>query len=204
MDRLRRQLSAAALGLGTAVWGGVAACAGDGAPARAQAAGVVDTILPREEALARFRAGLPEVTSLSGGAPSRDALIRRFVDALARADTVAFGDLRLTRTEFAWLYYPTNPQGLPPYSLPPGLMWDMLALDSDKGLRRALSEFAARPLSLAGFACDAGVSQQGDNVVAGPCTVRLAVGGDAVAQRLFGLLIERGGVHKFVSYANKL
>jgi hypothetical protein len=34
--------------------------------------------------------------------------------------------------------------------------------------------------------------------------VRLARGGVARELRLFGLIIERDGVHKFVSYANKL
>jgi hypothetical protein len=28
--------------------------------------------------------------------------------------------------------------------------------------------------------------------------------GDTIGERLFGLVVERGGVYKFVSYANKL
>jgi hypothetical protein len=203
MDGVHRQLTVIALVGGAALSGGITACGRDAARARVQAAGVVDSIVPQGEALARFRKGLPEVDRLTGGAPSRDALVQRFVTALARGDTATLGDLLLTRAEFAWLYYPTNPQGLPPYSLPPGLMWDMHALQSAKGLRRALADFGGRPLGYAGYACDPDVSRQGQNVVAGPCTIRVGVGGTDTL-RLFGLIVERGGRHKFVSYANKL
>jgi hypothetical protein len=41
-------------------------------------------------------------------------------------------------------------------------------------------------------------------VVTGPCVVDLARDGDMLTLRLFGLLIERDGVHKFVSYSNRL
>jgi len=203
MDHLRRQLSAAALSLGAAL-GGLAACGGEGGTARAQPALVVDSILPRDEALARFRRSLPEVARLQGGAPSASALVERFVAALARSDTAALRDLLLTRAEFAWLYFPTNPQGLPPYSLAPGLMWDMLTLEGGKGLRRALAEFGGRRLAYQGHSCDPAPSRQGRNAVTGPCVVDLTRDGDALALRLFGLLIERDGVHKFVSYANRL
>ena len=184
--------------------GGLAASCRDSAPARAEAARVVDSILPREETLVRFRTGMPHVSSLAGGAPSRDALVRRFVEALARADTAALGSLLLTRAEFAWLYYPTNPQGLPPYNLPPGLMWDMLSLRSAKGLRRALAEYGGRHLGYTGYTCDSGVSRQGQNVVVGPCAVHLGAPGGPATLRLFGLLVEREGRYKFVSYANEL
>ena len=66
-----------------ALLAGIAACGGPDARAELPAAGrVVDSILPREEALRRFREGLPPVDSLSGGAESRDALVAEFVRAL--------------------------------------------------------------------------------------------------------------------------
>src|SRR5262245_9032664 len=67
---------------------------------------VVDSVLPREVEIARFRAGLPPVASLSGGASSREALIRRFVTALETSDTAGLRNLLMSRAEFAWLYYP--------------------------------------------------------------------------------------------------
>jgi hypothetical protein len=204
MDRLRHQLTAVGLSLAAAVVGGLSGCTDDRAAARAASAGIVDSILPREEALARFRAGLPAVTALAGGASTRDALVQRFATALERADTAVLHGLLLSKAEFAWLYYPTNPQALPPYDLPPGLMWDLLSLGSGKGLRRALRDFGGRPLAYRGYQCDPEASRQGDNTVSGPCTVTVASGDTTAAVRLFGLLVERAGRFKFVSYANQL
>ncbi|MDP3909894.1 MAG: hypothetical protein Q8Q14_05850 [Gemmatimonadales bacterium] len=165
---------------------------------------MIDSILPRDVAVARFRTGVPEVTALAGGAPTREALVRQFVEALERRDTAGLRELLLTRAEFAWLYYPTNPQGLPPYDLSPGLLWEMSSLNSAKGLRRALQEFGGTSLGYQGHVCDPQTSRQGANTVTGPCTVRLLHGTSDREVRLFGLIVERGGRHKFVSYANKL
>jgi hypothetical protein len=111
----------------------------------------------------------------------------------------------LTRGEFAWLYYPSNPQGLPPYDLNPDLMWFMLSSGSEKGITRALGELGGRPLGYSGYVCDSLPSRQGSNTVWGPCAVRLhPKGGDTSSQRLFGLIVERDGRYKFVGYANRL
>jgi hypothetical protein len=100
--------------------------------------GVVDSVVPRESALARFQGSISQVDSLTGGAASRDQLVRRFVTALEKGDTVTLGSLVLSQSEFGWLYYPTNPEGLPPYRLTPQLMWFMLEGHSDKGYLRLL------------------------------------------------------------------
>lgn len=164
----------------------------------------VDSLIPRAEALRRFRAGIPPVDSLAGGVATRDALVRRYVRALEQRDTVALRRLLLTRSEFAYLYYPTNPQGLPPYDLNPDLMWFMLSTGSEKGLTRALAELGGRQLGYRGYGCDSVPSRQGANTVWGPCLVHLApTGEDSGSQRLFGLIVERGGRYKFVSYANR-
>jgi hypothetical protein len=171
----------------------------------ARATTVVDSVVPREEALRRFRAALPEVESLSGGASSRDALVRGFVRALETRDTVALRRMLMSRAEYAWIYYPTNPQGLPPYDLSPSLYWFMIEGRSSQGLTHALAERAGHPLHVVGYSCDAGFSQEGANRVYGPCLVQRRQGpGDVVAERLFGPILERGGRFKFVSYANKL
>lgn len=205
MDCLRRRLTsataAALLVAPLAVW---SACRPADA-ARGRDTDPVDRPLARDVALAEFRAGVPEPAGLSGGAPSRAALIAAFAGALARRDTAALGRLLLSRAEFAWLYYPTDPQGLPPYDLSPGLRWFTLRGSSDQGLRRLLEKRAGWDLKVAGVTCDPAVSHEGENTVTGPCVVhRLTAAGDTVSERLFGLLIERGGVHKFVSYANHL
>jgi hypothetical protein len=175
-------------------------------PAAAQqSAGVVDSAVPREVALARFRECCARVESLSGGAPSRDALVRRFVRALETRDTAALRALRLTRSEFAWLYYETSPQGLPPYNLSPSLMWFLLEGNGSKGIARALDEYGGTPLGYVAYECDPVTSGEGRNTLTGPCTVRrVEPDGDTVRVRLFGLLIERGGRWKFLSYSNKL
>lgn len=165
----------------------------------------IDSLIPRAEALRRFQAGIPAVDSLSGGVTSRDALVREYVRAIETRDTMMLRRLLLSRSEFAYLYYPTNPQGLPPYDLSPDLLWFMLSTGSDKGLTRALVEFGGQRLGYGGYACDSVPSREGANTVWGPCGVRLRTqGGDSCVQRLSGLILERGGRYKFVSYANKL
>ncbi len=165
----------------------------------------VDSVVRRAVALERFRAGMPPVESLSGGATSRDALVRQFVRALETRDTVALRRMALTKAEYAWLYYPTNPQGLPPYDLSPGLLWFMIESRGTRGLGHALEERGGRLLGYVGHDCDPTPSVEGANRVYGPCLVRrVEAPGDTVAERLFGLVIERGGRFKFISYANKL
>ena len=180
-----------------------AACGRSGT-ASARAETTVDSALSADVALERFRAALVAPDSLSGGERSRDALVRAFVRAVERADTAALRRTTMTRAEFAFLYYPTNPQSRPPYDLTPGLMWDMLDLHSGRGLRHLLEERAGRPLGFAGYVCDPNASIQGENRVTGPCLIRRRVDGALFDERLFGLIVERGGRFKFVSLANAL
>jgi hypothetical protein len=193
--------------------GRVLACAGlafamascSGAEAKPAHAGVVDSVVPRHSAVARFQRVARRVDGLSGGARSRDQLVRRFAAALERRDTVALGSLVMTKSEFAWLYYPSNPEGLPPYSLRPQLMWFMLEARSRQGFHKLMKQRAAKPLRLLAHRCKGEPSRQGENTVWGPCLVlRRGETGDTISERLFGQIIERGGRYKFVSYANKL
>ena len=71
-------------------------------------------------------------------------------------------------------------------------------------MRRALESRSGRPLDYVGYRCDSIPSHEGSNVVWGPCSVRYRSGGRTREERLFGLIIEREGRFKFVSYANKL
>lgn len=166
---------------------------------------VVDSVVPRDVALARFRTGLVEPVRLSGGLGSRDSLLAAFLDGLAQRDTATLVRLAITKAEFAWLYYPTNPQSLPPYDLDPELMWFLQLGNSDHGLRAAFNTYGGKPLRYLGSRCDGGSSAQGKNVVWGPCWIRfLEVPSDTVEDRLVSLLVRRDGQFKIVSYANKL
>lgn len=156
-------------------------------------------------ALARFRTGLPEPTGLSDGASTLDELVTRFIGALEARDTAALAVMHMTRAEFAWLYYPTNPQARPPYSLPPDVMWFVEQGNSAKGVERLLNDRGGQKLGVVGYRCDPVTSRQGENIVIGPCLLRRVIASrDTVEERLFGLVIERGGQFKFVSYSNKL
>lgn len=166
---------------------------------------VVDSIVPREEALRRFREGLPPVGSLAGGAESPDALVAAFVRALGAADTAALAELAITPAEFAYLYYPTATQALPPYDLEPRLMWFMLFEQSNQGIRRALRRHGGGAMRLADYDCGAGRQREGENTIHGPCVVRwVDQRGDTLAAALLSRILERGGRHKVLSYANKL
>jgi hypothetical protein len=185
---------------------GAVAC-GRGAGARVAEAGTVhvDSELSRDEELLRFRVGLVAPDSLTGGAASRDDLVRQYVRALEQADTAALSGLALDRAEFAYLYYPTTPQARPPYDLSPGLMWFLLQENSQRGMVHAIEERGGRSLGFLGYSCDGAPSREGENTVVGPCLIRRRQpGGDVVQERLFGLIVERDHRFKLLSLANKL
>jgi len=166
---------------------------------------VVDSLLPREEAVRRFREGLAPVDSLEGATGSRDELVAAFVRAIAAADTAAVGRMAVSRAEFAYLYYPTAVEGKPPYDLEPGLMWFMLYERSNEGARKALTRYGGRPMTLLSYDCGTGQHREGENTIYGPCTVRWRTeAGDTAAVRLFSKILERAGRFKFLSYANQL
>ena len=171
----------------------------------AVASRVVDSLVPREVALTRFRASLTITDSLTGGATTREELVRAYLRALETSDTSVFDRLALTKSEFGYIYYPTAPQALPPYDLAPDLMWFMLFERSNQGVLRALRRYGGQRLELVDVDCGGEGSHEGENTVFGPCTVRWrdAQGGLSGA-RLFSQIVERRGRFKFLSYANKL
>jgi hypothetical protein len=175
------------------------------AHASRRSTGYVDSIFPPEEALRRFRRGLPEVSTLSEASPSRDALIRRFVRAVESSDTTAIRAMVLNRAEFAYLYYPPSSFARRPYLTSPALLWFLTQQNSEKGITRLLRRYGGRPLGFVGFECEPEPSQQGENKLWQACAVRFTnAAGDTLTRRLFGAIIERAGRYKFVSYANDL
>ena len=81
-------------------------------------------------------------------------------------------DCAISRDEFAWLYYPTAKQGLPPYDLSPSLMWFVLDGGSNKGEARLLQDRGGKPLHVVGYTCDPQSSAEGENTSWGPCTLK--------------------------------
>jgi hypothetical protein len=170
----------------------------------ASTVGHVDSAIPIDEALRRFRRDLPKAEALRGGSVSREKLVRGFVRALEVRDTAALRRMVLRADEFAWLYYPSSPLSRPPYELAPALMWFQLQGESEKGASRLLAERAGRPLQYVDHTC-APARIEGKNRIHSHCELRhLIPAGDTVAERLFGLIIELNGSYKFVSYANRL
>ena len=109
----------------------------DAAP-DAQAAVPVDSIRPPSEALSLFRDGLPIADSLSGGAPSRDSLVARFVRAVQASDTAAVRAMVLSRAEYAYLYFPSLQRMNPGTNLQPEVMWLLHGQESLKGITRVM------------------------------------------------------------------
>ena len=173
---------------------------------RAQPGYVVDSILPVEEELRRFRAALPgdSATALIGGSRSREALVRRFVLALAANDTNDLRAMAVRGREFADLYYPESPYTRPPYRQSPALAWSLIQNPSTSGLTRLVRRLGGKPIVYLGHSCDPKIVREGKNVRYAGCLLRLVdEKGDTVTKRYFGSILERDGRFKFLSYTNQ-
>ena len=145
---------------------------------------------------------MPE--ELRGGFGSREKLVRGFVRALEARDTAALRRMVLRADEFAWLYYPSSPLSRPPYELAPALMWFQIQGESERGASRLLADRSGRALGYAEHTC-APPRVEGKNRIYSHCELRRgSPAGDTLSERLFGLIVEREGSYKFVSYANRL
>lgn len=171
---------------------------------RAHPGYVVDSILPMEEMLRRFRAGLPgPVRELDGGTESRDLLVRSFVRNLETADTAGLIRLTVSRAEFAYLVFPESPSMAGPYKQAPELVWMRHAGSSARGLERLLGRMAGKPLGFRSTSCNAAATREGANNIWRDCVIRFSRDGVApqTLQFFFGI-IEREGRFKILSFAN--
>jgi hypothetical protein len=188
----------------------VAACdradSDPGAAAGTTAAGIVDSALPIDTLLHRFRATLPDTpTTLVGAEASAERLSRSLLAALQAHDTATLRRLVLSRAEFAWLYYPHTIWTRPPYELGPELAWLQLSANSEKGVVRLLRRYGGSSLRFEALLCPDSAVAEGPNTVIPGCRVRFAAADSAARElRLFGSLLNRDGRYKFVSYANEL
>jgi hypothetical protein len=167
---------------------------------------IVDSILPVEEQLRRFRQviGGEPVTQLKGGSRSRDALIRRFVRAVVAADSIDLLAMVVTPREFADLIYPESPNVHPPYQQDPALVWRTIQNASISGYRRLVRRAGGIPITLEDYSCDPRPSAQGSNRFWGACQLRLkGAAGDTSTHYFFGSIVERQGAFKFMGYRNE-
>ncbi|MBL0939515.1 MAG: hypothetical protein IBJ03_11505 [Gemmatimonadaceae bacterium] len=169
------------------------------------AGGKVDSILPMAEHLRRFREGMTAPDTLRSAAPTREALVSRWLTAVSASDTTTLTSLLLDRAEFAFLYFPSSPMAAPPYEAPPQLLWGQIMASSNEGLPKVLNRYAGKSLSNPALACPDSAVVEGDNRTWTRCTLTFSVKGEARASgQFFGTILERGGRFKFVGYANRL
>jgi hypothetical protein len=176
---------------------------GEAAPQPTTVKHVVDSVLPMDVAMDRFRAGLARPMALRGTITSRDALVDEVMRAIEQSDTLAFERIAVNRAEWVWLYYPDDKLSKPPYELPPNLAWFQLQETNRKGVLRALRELGGHRIDVKGYTCDVQPTVEGENTVWTGCRVTLSRdGGEEVTIRLFGAILERGGIFEVLSYDN--
>ena len=167
---------------------------------------VIDSILPVEEQLRRFRrtvGGVP-VTAFEGASPSRNALVDRFVRAVAAADSAELRAMAVNAREFADLIYPESPSVRPPYQQNPALVWRMIQDPSMSGYTRLVRRAGGIPVKLAGYHCDPAPGSQGKNRFWTNCQLRLiGAQGDTSTHRFFGNIVGRDRRFKIMSYHNE-
>jgi hypothetical protein len=182
--------------------------AADAAPAArtdtpvAAPAGVVDSLLPIEEEIRRFRLATPDsVGRLQGGAGSREALVKAYVAAIETTDSLALHGLLISQAEYAWLVYPESELTRPPYRQKPAFAWFMMRNATDQGIIRVLNRHGGKPLGYSGLACEPKAAVQGANRIWRQCRMRFTENGAEVERKLFGGILEREGAYKFLTYA---
>jgi hypothetical protein len=182
----------------------VSAAASDSARPRRMPGDRIDSILPMEEYLSRFRQGLAEPPTLSGGAEGREALARRFLAAVSRRDTSALLGLLVSRAEFAWLVFPGHLYARPPYDLDPEIFWLQIRAQSAKGMGRTLERLGGEPIEFTRLRCELDTVQVRSDAVRiwSPCRLSYRQNDTGLSGRLFGSIVERDGRAKFLSYAN--
>ena len=172
---------------------------------RAQPGYIIDSILPPDEELRRFRAALPgdSATALVGGADTRAALVQRFVRALAGNDSATLQAMVVHGREFADLIYLDSPYSHPPYHQPPSFAWRLIQEPSSAGLTKLVQRLGGRPMTYVSESCDPKILREGRTTRYAGCLVRVvSAEGDTVTKRYFGSIVERGGQFKFLSYTN--
>ena len=148
--------------------------------------------------IAAFRKSVPQHPDKfgAGATTNRDSLLIKYAQALDTKDTAAFTAMRISVSEYAWLYYLEMPQSKPPYELDPDVLWMQLNSQSNKGLGRLTDRVSKSGFGLKSYDCDS--VQQLGAVILHHCHM---TGSDVTVPVT---VIERDGLFKFTSYANQL
>ena len=117
-------------------------------------------------------------------------------------DTASLSRMQVSAAEYAWLVYPSSPLAKPPYSQPPQIAWMLLRQSSDVGLARLVKRRGGSPLRILGYSCDPDRPKEGENTLR-RCMVQTNDAGTTVTERLFGIVVQRHGRFKFLSYQNQ-
>lgn len=165
---------------------------------------VIDSVFSPEENLRRFQATVPAPADgrLSGGAASRDALIRQYWALLASGDTLAMTPLIVSRAEYAYLYFPESLEGAS--GMPPAVGWELIVRQSGRGLTRALLQAQRGPATIVRTLCSDAPRTMGKSTVYGPCGVVIRRDGTEETLWLVKSLLVRDGVHKLLGLQNEL
>lgn len=165
---------------------------------------VIDSVFSPEENLRRFQATVaaPEGNRLSGGASSRDALIRKYWALLAAGDTLAMTPLIVSRAEYAYLYFPESIEGA--NGMPPAVGWELIVRQSGRGLTRALFVAQSGPATIVRTVCSDTPRTMGKSTMYGPCGVVIERSGVQDTVWIAKTLLERDGVHKLLGLQNDL
>ncbi len=168
---------------------------------------IVDSIFPVEEELRRFRAaaGGDSASAFAGGSSSREALVQRFVVAVAANDTASLRAMVVHAREFADLYYLDSPFSRAPYRQSPSLAWRLIQDPSLSGLSKLLASRGGKPLTYISHRCDPKIAREGRTTRYAGCILTVREnGGKPITRLLFGSILERDGQFKFLSYSNKM
>lgn len=164
-----------------------------------------DSAISMDTLLHRFQAGLPRHDTLTGTAPTREALTRRYLAAIARFDTGAVRGMHITRAEYAYFYFPSSKMMKPPYELPPDAAWLLHTAESNKGIGSVMRRFGGQHLQFESVRCPGEPLREGPNTIWRDCVVRYRGQGEPAREHpLFAAIIERDGRFKFFSYATPL
>jgi hypothetical protein len=167
-------------------------------------ASVVDSLLPIEEELRRFREGTAPLDAFQVGWESPETLVAALIQRLQSADTLGVAELAINRAEFAYLYYPNTIYTSPPYELSPALVWFQLQNRSSRGLARLLQRYAGETLFAVGHECPDAGETFGEAWIWHGCRVIADLpSGERVEEQIFGSILRFGDRYKLVGFSNE-
>ena len=138
---------------------------------------------------------------LAHAQPSREALAREVLAALARRDHARLGDLALSEEEFKQRVWPALPAARPERNMPWSYVWMDLRQKSDARLLHTLRELGGRPYQLEAVKFASDTTEHGHYRIHRETVLLVRDTGNAeIELRILGSMIEAGGGWKVFSY----